>query len=176
MKIKKIFVNNRKKAFELDIDGQFLVFPYACLRLKPDTNNRVVDAKVDPELGNEAFTYMLENGDEDSIHADQVLEYNKDPKYLRDMLLYKLTIEAQKSLKASSLSHREIFRRLGTSASQFYRLLDQTNYKKSVDQMLSLLSVLSCNVDLVVKQDKSDKRQCGRIDVSGDQKKQLVHA
>lgn len=176
MKIKRVSVNNRKKAFELDIDGKHLVFPYANLRLKPDTNNRVADAKVDSELGKEAFTYKLENGDEDSIHVDQVLEYNKDPNYLRDMLLYKLTIETQKRLKASNLSHREIVRRLGTSASQFYRLLDQTNYKKSIDQMLSLLSILNCDVDIVVKQDKSNKYQRRKVEPSRERKNQLVHA
>jgi hypothetical protein len=176
MKIKKIVANNRKKAFELDIDGKHLVFPYANLHLKPDTSNRIAEAKADPELGNEAFTYKLENGDEDSIHVDQVLEYNKDPNYLRDMLLYKLTIEAQKRVKAGNLSTREIIRRLGTSASQFYRLLDQTNYKKSIDQMISLLSILSCNVDLVVSPKKSNKQQRHRGDALRTQKNQLVHA
>ena len=176
MKIKNVSVNNRKKVFELEIAGKQFMFPYACLRLQPDTDNRIIDVKIDRELGNEAFTYILQDGSEDSIHADQVLEYNKDPKYLRDMLLYKLTIEAQKWLKASSLSNREIFRRLGTSASQFYRLLDQSNYKKSVDQMLSLLSVLSCDVDLVVKQDKTRKLQCYRDNVLRGQKSHVIHA
>ena len=32
-----------------------------------------------------------------------------------------------------------------------YRLLDQTNYRKSMDQVLSLLTVLDCDVDLVVR-------------------------
>ena len=176
MKIKKVVANNRKKAFELDINGKHHIFPYANLRLKPDTHNRIAEAKADPELGNEAFTYKLENGDEDSIHVDQVLEYNKDPNYLRDMLLYKLTIEAQKRLKTSSLSHREVLRRLGTSASQLYRLLDQTNYKKSVDQMLSLLSVLSCDVDIIVRQNKSNRLPRRKGDVLRTQKNQLVHA
>ena len=69
----------------------------------------------------------------------------------RDALLYRLTIEAQKRLQANPLSKREIIRRLGTSAAQFYRLLDQTNYRKTIDQMLSLLHVLDCSVDLVVR-------------------------
>ncbi len=43
-----------------------------------------------------------------------------------------------------------------TSASQFYRLLDQTNYKKSVAKLLALLNILGCDVDLVVTQEKSD--------------------
>lgn len=80
-----------------------------------------------------------------------MLEYNQDPDYLRDLLLYKLTVEAQKRLSQSALSRREIIRRLGTSPAQFYRLIDPTNYRKSVDQVLSLLHVLDCEVELVVR-------------------------
>ena len=80
-----------------------------------------------------------------------MLEYNKDPDHLRDQLLYSLTLEAQKRVAASPLSRREIIRRLGTSATQFYRLLDQTNYRKSVDQLVSLLQILDCDVQLVVR-------------------------
>ncbi len=32
-----------------------------------------------------------------------------------------------------------------------YRLLDQTNYRKSLDQLVSLLRILDCEVDLVVR-------------------------
>ncbi|MBI4880877.1 MAG: XRE family transcriptional regulator [Planctomycetes bacterium] len=71
---------------------------------------------------------------------------------MRDLLLYKLTIEAQKRLEESPLSKREIIRRLGTSAAQLYRLLDSTNYRKSVDKLLLLLHVLDCEVDLVVRE------------------------
>ena len=87
----------------------------------------------------------------DAVHVDQVLEYNQDPSYLRNLLLYRLTIEAQKRIDASPLSTREIIRRLGTSAAQLYRLLDQKNYRKSVDQLLALLQVLDCEIDLVVR-------------------------
>ena len=61
------------------------------------------------------------------------------------------SLEAQRRVGASPLSRREIIRRLGTSATQFYRLLDQTNYRKSVDQLVSLLQVLDCDVKLVVR-------------------------
>jgi hypothetical protein len=80
-----------------------------------------------------------------------VLEYNQDPSYLRNLLLYRLTLEAQERVAASPLSKREITRRLGTSAAQLYRLLDQRNYRKSVDQVLALLQVLNCEIDLVVR-------------------------
>jgi hypothetical protein len=49
------------------------------------------------------------------------------------------------------LSRRDLIRRLGTSATQFYRLLDQTNYRNSIDQLLSLLQLLDCDVRLVIR-------------------------
>ena len=152
MKIKKVFPNNRRKVFEVIVNGKSLLFPYARLAVRPEADNRVIKAFVDPELGNEAFTYILAQGQEDSVHVDQILEYNKDPNYIRDLFIYKLTLEAQKCLAASSLSRREIIRRLGTSASQFYRLLDQTNYRKSVSQLLALLNILDCEVNIVIQQ------------------------
>jgi hypothetical protein len=41
-------------------------------------------------------------------------------------------------------------RRLGTSASQLYRLLDPANHRKSIDQMVALLGVLGGDVKLTV--------------------------
>lgn len=137
--------------FEVQSEDRVFTYPYARLRLKPDPTNRIARVFVDPELGNEAFTYTLANGDEDSVHLDEVLEYNQDPDHLRDLLLYRLTLEAQQRIAESDLSKREIIRRLRTSASQFYRLLDQTNYRKSVGQMLALLHVLGCEIEVTVK-------------------------
>lgn len=151
MKIRRVSANNRKKAFEVRTSSQVLLFPYAKADPKPTTKDGVAQVAVDAELGREGFTYVLESGREGTVHIEQVLEYNQDPNYLRDLVLYKLTLEAQKRVDASPLSKREITRRLGTSAAQFYRLLDQTNYRKSVDQVLSLLHVLDCDVDLVVR-------------------------
>ena len=151
MKIRSVNPNNRKHAFEVGTWRQPYLFPFSKTTPTPSTQNPVVVVVVDKELGREAFTYKLESGDEGTVHIDQVLEYNQDPTYMRDLLLYKLTIEAQKQVEGSQLSKREIIRRLGTSAAQFYRLLDSTNYRKSVDKMLSLLHVLDCEIDLVVR-------------------------
>ncbi len=151
MKIRNVTFNNRKKGFEVCTSKTAFWFPYAKLEIRPTSVNPVVQTVVDAEIGREGFTYALASGREGTVHIDQVLEYNQDPEYLRDQLLYKLTLEAQKRVARSRLSRREIIRRLGTSAAQFYRLLDQTNYRKSIDQLLSLLRVLDCDVDLVVR-------------------------
>ena len=54
-------------------------------------------------------------------------------------------------MAATPLAKREIIRRLRTSPPQLYRLLDQANYRKSIDQMLRLLQILDCDVQLVVR-------------------------
>jgi hypothetical protein len=151
MKIRSVKINNRKKAFEVKTHRTTYSYPYVKADPRPSGANPVTEVAVDRELGREGFLYTLESGQEGTIHIEQVLEYNQDPGYLRDLLLYKLTLEAQKRVEGSSLSKREIIRRLGTSATQFYRLLDQTNYGKSVDQVLRLLHVLDCDVDLIVR-------------------------
>ncbi len=157
MKIRRVIHNNRKKAFEVATHSRTFVFPYARLDVRPTRHNVIREVFVDAELGNEAFTYVLEAGEEGTIHIDNVLEYNQDPTYLKDQLLYKLTVEAQKRVDESALSKREMIRRLGTSASQFYRLLDQTNYRKSIGQLMALLDILGCEVDITVRERGRDK-------------------
>ena len=151
MKIQAVEANNRKKAFELrTARGQF-VYPYAKLTSPPTGSNRVMEVFPDPDTGREAFTYRLESGAEDTIHLDAVLEYHQDPAYLNEVLLHRLTVEARKAMAQSTLAKREVVRRLGTSASQLYRLLDPSHSSKSAGQLLALLHLLGREVDVVVR-------------------------
>lgn len=150
MKIKNVACNNRKKTFEIKAENKKkYLFPYSQLKLH--SKNRIAAVHVDKELANEAFTYRLESGTENTILMDQVLAYNKDSHYLTEMLLYKLTVTAQKILKENKTSKREIIRRLKTSPTQFYRLIDQTYYHKTIDQMIKLLAALDYSVDVTFK-------------------------
>src|SRR3990167_3329032 len=129
MKIRSVAHNNRKKAFEVKTSRKTFQLPYSKIDPQPSVADPIIRVFVDKELGHEGFTYVLDSGREGTVHIEQVLEYNQDPGHLRDTLLYKLTLEAQKRVEASPLSMRELSRRLGTSATQLYRLLDQTNYR-----------------------------------------------
>ena len=155
MKIRSATPNNRTKAFVVKTSSDSYRLPYVKTDPRPTANDPIVRVFVDQEIGREGFTYVLRSGKEGTVHVDQILEYNQDPRHLRDLLLYKLTLEAQKRVDATPLSKREVIRRLGTSATQFYRLLDQTNYRKSIDQLLALLHVLDCEVDLMVRTKRS---------------------
>ncbi len=152
MKIRTVTSNNRRKEFSVVVrSGTTYTFPYAKAAPRPTPDDRIEKVLVDKELGHEGFTYTLESGRDGSVHIEQVLEYNEDPNYLTQLLAYKLTVAAQRGIENSGLSRRQIAKRLETSVAQLYRLLDPANTTKSMNQLVALLHVLNCDVDLVVK-------------------------
>jgi hypothetical protein len=151
VRLTSVKANNRRRAFEATTRRGTWPFPYSRAAPEPTTADPVAELFVDPELGFEGFTYRLASGAEGSVHIDHVLDYNEDPGYMRDLLLYRLTVEALDHLEAADVSRRELIRRLGTSPAQFYRLIDPTNDRKSVDKMLELLQVLGCEVEVTVR-------------------------
>ena len=151
MKIQSVVANNRRRAFEVRTRRGTLVFPYSRAVPAPASADRIEEVYVDPELGREGFTYRLASGAEGSVHLDGVLEYNEDPSYMAELALYRLTLEAKKRFDTSGVSAREVARLLGTSPTQLYRLLDPTNYAKSLKQLVALLYLLGAEVELEVR-------------------------
>lgn len=150
MKIKSARINNRKACIEISTRKGRYTLPFSRLRLRPTQRNKIAKVFVDKEIGWEGITYELESGQEDTLHLDAFLDYNQDPQFMRNLSLHKLTVQALNLLKTSGLSKQEVIRRLKTSPSQLYRLLDTANYKKSIDEMLRLLSVLGYTVELMI--------------------------
>ena len=101
MKIRSVKQNNRKKVFEVGTSTKRLVFPFSKAEPTPTAEDPVRELSVDPETGREAFSYVLHSGRTGIVHVEQVLEYNQDPTCLRDLLLYRLTLEAQKRVAES---------------------------------------------------------------------------
>ena len=156
MKIISLKADNRKKEFVLITEtGARYAFPYVQCAPAPRPNNRLLEVFIDDELAKEGFSYRLQSGDEGSVHVEQVLEYNEEPEYLAELLLYRLSVEARKRIDKSKLSRRQIARQLNTSVPQLYRLLDPANTGKSMKQLVALLHVLDCDVDLVVRKRKA---------------------
>jgi hypothetical protein len=151
VKILAVVANNRKHAFEVRTRRGTLTFPYAKVTPAPTASDRIAGVYVDPELGREGFTYQLSSGAEGSVHIDSVLEYNEDPSYMAELTMYRLTQEARSRFEASERSARDVARWLGTSPTQLYRLLDPTNYAKSLRQLISLLYLLGAEVEVEVK-------------------------
>lgn len=156
MKIRRVVVNQRKAQLEIvAANGTVFPLPFAQLSPRPTSANRIREAYPDKDLAKEAVTYFLESGAEGSVHLDAVLEYNQDPHTMSELLLHQLTVQSRARIAQSGLSRREVARRLGTSLPQLYRLLDPANATKSLNQMISLLHVLGCEVSVVVKKRKA---------------------
>jgi hypothetical protein len=151
VKIDAVKANNHRRVFEVVAGGQVFDYPYSRNESVPSADDPIAELYIDDELGREGFTYALASGAEDSVMMDWVLDVNEDPKYMHDLLLHNLTASAVVHLRSRPVPKREIARRLGTSPTQVYRLLDTTNYQKSVDAMLDLLHVLGLEVDVNVR-------------------------
>jgi hypothetical protein len=154
MKIKTVTVNNKQKCLEISTAKDDFHLPFSKLRLQPTPENRIDRIKIDPELAKQAITYTLESGAEDSIHLDAFLAYHKDADYMLNMTLYELTVKALELIEHSGLGKREIARKLHTSPTQLYRLMDTTNYKKTIDQMFKLIHHLGGVLKVAVKHSK----------------------
>lgn len=150
MKILRVVANNRKKEIVVETKRGRFIFPFTKLRLRPSAVDPITEIYPDTETGHEAFTYLLRSGKEDTIHVDQVLAYNEDPEYVREELLFRLSMTAQESIRKQRISKRFLARRLNTSPAHIHRLLDQTYYGKTIDQMIRLLAVLGQTVNLQV--------------------------
>jgi len=152
VKIRAVSANNHMKAFEVRVGRRSLSYPYAKLAQPPSSDDPVAAVLPDPEAGNEAFTYRLESGIEDTVHVDAVLEYNQDPGYLNALLVHQLRVEVRKAIAESTLAKRELCRRLATSPSQLYRLLDHRRSATSAGQLLAILHLLGREVEFVVRE------------------------
>ena len=151
VRIKKVAVNMRKRVFSAEVKKLSYEFPFSRLEVIPTLQDPITKIYVDRELAYEGFTYVLKSGKEGSVVWDQFLDYNKDPDYEHDMLLFKLTCRALDLIKEKRIRKRELARRLRTSPSHLYRLLDTTFYGKTIDQMIKLLSALDYRVEFVLK-------------------------
>jgi hypothetical protein len=151
VKIREVTASNRKRVFVVHSTVGVYGFPYAKVGPAPTPEDPLDRVYVDPELGSEGFTYLLRSGEIGALHVDNVLGYNDDPSIMGDWQLHLLTIRAEKLVKASGMSKREICRRLRTSASQLARLLDPANHNKSMRQLLALLHLLGYEVKFEVR-------------------------
>ena len=147
-KIRDAQANNRTKKITINTAKGKMALPYSKLPIVPSTGNRILKVYVDNELDKRAITYELEDGHFDSVPLDAFLDFNKDPEYLREIELHRLTVLANKAVKSSGMSKREICRKMNTSLSQLSRILDPTNYSKTFDQLLKLFAVLGIEVKI----------------------------
>ena len=108
MKILRVMANNRKREFVLETKNGTYVFPYSQLTLRPSASDPLVEVYVDSEAANEAITYRLRSGKEDTVLLDNVLWYNQDPETVRRLMIFDLTVRAQNAIKEKRIGKQII--------------------------------------------------------------------
>ena len=93
----------------------------------------------------------MASGENGAVLWDQALDYNSDPRFVAEMTLHRLIVEAEARLRSSGLSMREVARRLGTSVPQLYRLLETGRTSTGFVQLFALLQLLGCDPQVVIK-------------------------
>ena len=148
MKITDVKMDSRKKELLITAGRKTFHYPWAFV----SSGDVVVAAEADVEIGNEGITCLLASGETRTVHLDDIRAQVGDADYLREQMLYDMTLQAQRSVREKRVAKRALCRMLHTSPAQVYRLLDQTCYSKTVDQMLRLLQALGCTVRFDVSQ------------------------
>ena len=126
--IDRVVFNNRRRAFEVQLGSLTFWFPYACAQIHK--GEHVARLVMDRRDGREAFRYYVragrrELGRSGTIDVNDVLDFP--------------------SQQIASRMRRKLARE-----ARFYRLLDDRDETASIAQLLQLLEVLGCQVDVVV--------------------------
>jgi hypothetical protein len=155
---KDIKPNYRKRVLEIVLrEGRInkkYHLPFAVFGDKKIGNeNRFASIAIDPELGDQAASFVLEDGTRGDFPADFVL-YHCDPTYdwapinqLKKMLKDKIG--------ASKLSVRVLADALNTSPSQVVRLLQKNQASKQLLQLLKLAELAGYRVEFSLKKKRA---------------------
>src|SRR3989338_3734808 len=140
-KLKKIRQNYRRQVLEITLaegrKAKKYNLPFAVFRdRKINSKNRFSSITIDRELGNQAASFVLEDGSKGDFPADFVLYYC-DPTYDWSPI-NQLKRALKDKLDTSKLSVRVIADALNPSPSQVMRLLEENKGSKQIIQLIRL--------------------------------------
>jgi hypothetical protein len=143
-KFRSVQFNNRKKVFHLIYtSGLEVDCPYSAISVKKN----VVEAGPDKEVGNHSFYFILEDGYTGYVPYDQPLHIINHPDYVKEEIMWRVTIQLRDVIASKNISKREIARRMNTSVTQINRLLDQTNYNKDLSRLIEMAAIIGYEFD-----------------------------
>jgi hypothetical protein len=157
-KFKEIKPNYRKNVLGVTLrDGKRIKsysLPFAVFRdVKISSRNRFRSITIDHELGNQAVSFVLEDGSKGEFPADFVLYYC-DPTYHWSPL-NQLKSALKNKISTSRLSVRVIADALDTSPSQVVRLLQENKASKQIVQLIRLAELAGYQIEFSLKKKRA---------------------
>lgn len=153
-KFKSIKANYKKNVLEVALrEGSKISkysLPFAVFRdHKIGAENKFKEILVDPELGGQGASFVLDDGSKGDFPADLVLYYC-DPAYDWSPV-NQLKKSLKDKLKASKLSMRVLADALNTSPAQVMRLLEQNKVSKQLMQLFQLAELAGYHIEFQLK-------------------------
>ncbi|MBI2992449.1 MAG: hypothetical protein HYY47_10000 [Deltaproteobacteria bacterium] len=157
-KFKQIRPNYRRNVLEIVlVEGRKATkysLPFAVFQNKKiSSKNRFSSITIDGELGNQAVSFVLEDGSKGDFPADFVLYYC-DPTYDWSPI-NQLKRALKDKLGTSKLSVRVLADALNTSPSQVVRLLQENRVSKQIAQLFRLAELAGYQVEFSLKKKKA---------------------
>ena len=157
-KFKEIKPNYRKNVLEITLQEgkktKSYTLPFAVFRdVNISSKNRLTSIRIDRELGDQAASFVLENGSTGDFPADFVLYYC-DPTYHWSPV-NQLKRALKDKISTSRLSVRVIADALDTSPSQVVRLLQENKISKQIVQLFRLAELAGYQIEFSLKKKKA---------------------
>jgi len=157
-KFKEIKPNYRKNVLEITLQEgkkrKSYTLPFAVFKnVKISGKNRFTSIKIDRELGDQAASFVLEDGSKSDFPADFVLYYC-DPTYDWSPV-NQLKRALKDKISTSRLSVRVIADALDTSPSQVVRLLQENKVSKQIVQLFRLAELAGYQIEFSLKKKKA---------------------
>ncbi len=155
---KDIKPNYRRRVLEIMLRERRAIrkynLPFSVFEhIKIDKKNRFVSLTIDRELGNQAVSFVLEDGTRGDFPADFVL-YHCDPTYDWSPI-NQLKKALKDKISLSKLSVRVLADALNTSPSQVVRLLQKNKASKQLIQLFRLAELAGYQVEFNLKKKKA---------------------
>jgi len=157
-RFRKISPNYRKRVLEITLQegrkAKKYSLPFSAFgNNKVHSKNRFASIAVNRELGDQAVSFVLEDGTKGDFPADFVL-YHCDPTYDWSPI-NQLKRALKDSVGTSKLSIRVIADALNTSPSQVVRLLQENKASKQLLQLFRLAELAGYRVEISLRKKKA---------------------
>ena len=157
-RFKNIRPNYRKGVLEVTLQegrkSRGYSLPFGVFRdMKIGSKNRFKSITIDRELGDQAVSFVLQDGSKGDFPADFVLYYC-DPTYHWSPI-NQLKRALKGRLAASRLSVRVLADALNTSPSQVVRLLQENKISKQIVQLFQLAELAGYQIEFTLKKKRA---------------------
>jgi DNA-binding Xre family transcriptional regulator len=148
LKFKSATFSNKKRQIELVYtNGKHASIHFGSVGIK----KLIKEVKVDWETNGKSLKITFEDDSIDYLPYDQPLVIVKDPEYLLQIHIERITAKIKEAIAKKKISKRYIAERLGTSDNQVQRLLNPDILNKNLSQLYKIADLVGLEFEVLVK-------------------------